>query len=47
VDDLIDPLDVGPWAENDGMEWTEAVSWTVVAGAVAMVLASRLGGLLP
>jgi hypothetical protein len=45
-DDLLDPLDLGPCPENDGMGWTEAVSWTVVAGAVATVLACRLGDIL-
>ena len=45
-DELVDPVDLRCWAEDEGMGWTEAVSWTVVAGAAALVLASGLGELL-
>jgi hypothetical protein len=46
-DDLLEPLDdPGPWLEDDAMAWADAVLWTVVAAGVALLLASRVGGLL-
>ena len=43
-----DPFDNrGPWPENDGLAWGDAVLWTVVAAGAAMLVASRAGGLLP
>jgi len=43
----IDPLDdPGQWPEDDAMGWRDAVLWTVAAAGVALLLASRTGGLL-
>jgi len=43
----LDPLDdPGPWVDDDDMPWADAVLWTVVAGGVALLLASRMGVLL-
>ena len=45
-EDLPDAVDPAVLAEDDDMGWGEAVVWTIALAAVAVMLATRAGGLL-
>jgi hypothetical protein len=46
-DQPLDPLDdLDPWVDDEDLPWADAVLWTVAAGGVALLLASRMGVLL-